>query len=51
MNLQSKWQKYELENLTSHRGKEFSGLLARAKIFEKGEKIHMESIRIEFQIA
>ena len=51
MNLQSKWQKYELENLTSHRGKEFSGLLARAKIFEKVEKIHMESIRIEFQIA
>ena len=49
LNLQSKWQKYELENLTSHRGKEFSGLLARAKIFEKGVKMHMERIRIKFQ--
>ena len=50
LNLQSKLQKYEFENLTSHRGKVFSGLQGRAKIFEKEVDIHMDRIRIEFQI-
>ena len=50
LNLQSEWQKYEFENLTSHRGKLFSGLQGRAKIFERKFKIHMDRKRIRFQI-
>ena len=41
---------YEFENLTSHRGKVFLGLLGRVKIFEKEVNIHIDRIRIEFQI-
>ena len=41
LNLQSKWQKYEFENLTSHKDKEVSELLAGAKIFlKRGQNTH-----------